>query len=118
MGLSLISLIWFRPRWDEWSLLVPAIAWTALMMNATFNIGWRHFLPAYFFWMMLSTRAINGPAVANHGVVLRGPRRVAFAELSPGLSLLHQLAAQERISGDQRQQHRLGPGFEGCATGL
>ena len=61
MGLALISLIWFRPRWDEWSLLVPAIAWTALMMNATFNIGWRHFLPAYFFWMMLSTRAVNGP---------------------------------------------------------
>jgi hypothetical protein len=62
MLMALIALKWNPPKWNEWSLLLPAIAWTALMMSATFNIGWRHFLPAYFFWMMLATRSTSGPA--------------------------------------------------------
>ena len=61
MAMAIVSLKWNKPRWGELALLVPAIAWTALMMHATFNIGWRHFLPAYFFWMVLATRALVGP---------------------------------------------------------
>jgi hypothetical protein len=56
--MGLISLKWVKPRWEEWSLLIPMIAWAALMMSSNIDIGFRHFLPAYIFMLMLASRAM------------------------------------------------------------
>ena len=58
MLLGLVSLVKMRPRWEEWGLLIPMVAWTALMLTSKINIGWRHFLPAYMFMLMLATRVM------------------------------------------------------------
>ncbi len=65
--LGLVSIRWFRPFWDEWSLLVPALAWTVFLVQARINVGFRHFLPPYVFWLMLESRC-----VARGGAVVRG----------------------------------------------
>ena len=52
------SFFWRRPRFDEWSLSLPAIGWTALMLHTEINIGFRHFLPALVFLLLLSTRVL------------------------------------------------------------
>ncbi len=56
IALSIASLLVLKPRWNEWSLLIPAVAWTAFMMHSSVNIGFRHFLPPYAFILMLATR--------------------------------------------------------------
>jgi hypothetical protein len=56
--LALISLIKVRPRFAEWGLLIPMLAWTALMLSSKINIGWRHYLPAYTFMLLLATRTV------------------------------------------------------------
>jgi hypothetical protein len=55
--LSLISLVRVRPRWAEWGIFLPAIAWTLFLMTAKINIGFRHWLAPYAFWLMLCARA-------------------------------------------------------------
>lgn len=56
--LGLASLAWERPRWSEWGLMVPCLVWSAFMMNSKINIGFRHFLPAYVFLLMLASRCL------------------------------------------------------------
>ncbi len=56
--LAIASLWKVRPRWQEAALLIPMIAWAALMLTSKINIGWRHFLPAYLFMLMLATRVV------------------------------------------------------------
>jgi hypothetical protein len=56
--LAIGSLFFARPRWHEWSLLLPAIAWAIFLMSSKLSIGFRHFLPAYVFLLMLSGRAL------------------------------------------------------------
>ncbi len=58
MVLSLVSLLKIRPKFDELSLLVPMVAWTGMMMASKIDIGFRHFLPAYAFMLMLATRVM------------------------------------------------------------
>jgi hypothetical protein len=43
---------------EEWSLLLPALGYTVFLMLQNINIGWRHFLPAYVFILMLATRVM------------------------------------------------------------
>ncbi len=45
-------------RWQEWSLIIPMIAWGTLMITSNINIGWRHFLPCYVFMLLLASRVL------------------------------------------------------------
>jgi hypothetical protein len=45
-------------RWAEWSLVVPLLACTLLAITSSINIGFRHFLPAYAFMLILCSRAM------------------------------------------------------------
>jgi len=56
--LGVASLAWRRPRWEEWGLLVPWVAWTGLALQSRVNIGLRHFLPAYLFMLLLGVRSL------------------------------------------------------------
>jgi Dolichyl-phosphate-mannose-protein mannosyltransferase len=62
--LGLVSLWTVRPSWQELSLLIPLFAWAALMLTSKINIGWRHFLPAYIFMLMLSARVMMTSALS------------------------------------------------------
>jgi 4-amino-4-deoxy-L-arabinose transferase-like glycosyltransferase len=73
--LAVVSLHRRRPTRDELSLLVPAAAYAAFMMLQGMNIGWRHFLPAYTFLLLLSTRAV-APATDEDA-----PRRTWYSRL-------------------------------------
>jgi hypothetical protein len=49
-----------RFRFEEWSLLMPMLAWMVMLMFFTnINTGFRHFLPAYVFILMLASRAVS-----------------------------------------------------------
>ncbi|MBC8106967.1 MAG: glycosyltransferase family 39 protein [Anaerolineae bacterium] len=56
MILGAASLFVVKPKWNEWSLLLPLIAWSLFIINSGINIGWRHFLPPYVFLILLSCR--------------------------------------------------------------
>jgi hypothetical protein len=67
--LGFASFFWRRPTFDELSLALPAIAWTALMLNTDINIGFRHFLPALAFLLLMSTRVLGERQRWIHGFV-------------------------------------------------
>ncbi len=48
------------PRWAEWGLLVPMLAWTVFALGSKVNLGFRHFLPAYAFMLMVGSRCVAG----------------------------------------------------------
>jgi hypothetical protein len=49
-----------RPlRAGEMSILIPLLAWVAMLMFARLNYGFRHFLPAYIFLLMWAGRAAS-----------------------------------------------------------
>ncbi len=54
--LAIVSTQLRRPRREELALLIPAIAWTLLLAASKISIGFRHFLPAYIFCLMLAAR--------------------------------------------------------------
>jgi hypothetical protein len=56
--LSVFTIRQLPPRWAEWGLFVPMLAWTLFMLNSKVNIGFRHFLPAYAFMIMLASRCV------------------------------------------------------------
>lgn len=56
--LGAASLFRRRPRFEEWGLLVPLLAWTGLALTSRVNIGLRHFLPAYLFMLLLGARCL------------------------------------------------------------
>jgi hypothetical protein len=56
--MGLISLAWVRPRYEELPLLICAVAWTISLMLQHIDIGFRHFLPAEIFWLMLASRTL------------------------------------------------------------
>jgi hypothetical protein len=58
MLLSVATLVRTPPRWAEWGLLIPMVAWTLFLLHAKINIGFRHFLPAYAFMLLLSSRCL------------------------------------------------------------
>lgn len=63
--LGLLSLKRARPRFEEWGLFLPLCAWTALMLGTSINIGFRHFLPAYAFMLLVSARCLSVVGVAS-----------------------------------------------------
>jgi hypothetical protein len=79
--LSLASLIWSRPRWSEWGFVVPALGCLGLAITTKFNIGFRHFLPAYLFLLMLSTRCL----------VLATPRTTIAAWVAVAAVVFHSM---------------------------
>jgi hypothetical protein len=56
--LGVASLAWVRWRSGEMSLFIPLLCWAALLMSSNLNIGFRHFLPAYVFVLMLASRCV------------------------------------------------------------
>jgi hypothetical protein len=56
--LGLLSLRRSPPRFAEWGLFLPLLAWTTLMLTTRINIGMRHFLPAYVFMLLLAGRCL------------------------------------------------------------
>ena len=58
IALSAIMLWWTPLRWEEWGLILPCIAWLLFMLSAKINIGFRHFLPAYLFIILLACRSV------------------------------------------------------------
>jgi hypothetical protein len=54
--LGLASLAWIRPRFEELPLAICAVLWTGLALAQRVDIGFRHFLPALMFWLMLASR--------------------------------------------------------------
>lgn len=77
IGLALLSLRWHRPRFEEWGLVVPLAAWTTLMMSSRVDIGFRHFLPAWIFALLLASRCL-----ARGDGAVPAPRWVAAAAWS------------------------------------
>jgi hypothetical protein len=63
LALGFLSLKWSSPRWEEWGLVLPLLAWALFMMNSKVNIGYRHFLPAYVFAMAVACRCLERAAV-------------------------------------------------------
>lgn len=56
--LAFASLLRNRIRAGEISILIPLLAWLALMMVTRLNYGIRHFLPAYAFLFMWTGRCV------------------------------------------------------------
>jgi hypothetical protein len=63
LALALLSLAPRRPRWEEWGIALPLVAWSLFMMNAKVNIGFRHFLPAYIFALVVACRPLALPGL-------------------------------------------------------
>jgi hypothetical protein len=72
--LGLLSLRRSPPRFAEWGLFLPMLAWMALMLTTRINTGMRHFLPAYVFMLLLAGRSLRderkGVKVAAWGALL------------------------------------------------
>ncbi|MGA2442214.1 MAG: hypothetical protein ABSH08_14775 [Tepidisphaeraceae bacterium] len=59
--LALASAWRIKPRYEEFPLAVCAVAWTAATMLQYIDIGFRHFLPAEIFLLMLCSRVLAEP---------------------------------------------------------
>ncbi|HEX3448496.1 MAG TPA: hypothetical protein VHS97_09600 [Isosphaeraceae bacterium] len=59
---SFFTIWWTPPRWAEWGLFVPILAWTLFALGSKVNLGFRHFLPAYAFMLMFASRCGVGPS--------------------------------------------------------
>ena len=102
---SVLSLSWRKGRWDELSCVVPLCLGACFMLTVNINSGFRHALPVYVFAMVLAGRSL---AAADRpmrraggdswGSDSRFGRHVrACAELSPGLSGVHELSTSGRL---------------------
>lgn len=107
--LGLASLAWVRPKWNELALLIPALAWSYLLITTHINIGFRHFLPAYVFFILLSVRFLQVPRMAwrlagrRRGAAAGGRRRLVV----PQLHFLCQFPAAAHLRANRRLEHRL-----------
>jgi hypothetical protein len=61
--LGAASLFHRRGSFEGLGLLLPLLAWTALAMAQNVDIGFRHFLPAYVFMLMLASRCVQPAAI-------------------------------------------------------
>jgi hypothetical protein len=80
---SLLTIWRSPPRWAEWGLFVPMLAWSMFALGSNVNLGFRHFLPAYAFMLMLAARSVVGPgnrrsALAWAGVAAAGIHGLAY----------------------------------------
>lgn len=69
--LALISLWKIRLHWDELSFALPLIILCALFFSSGTNVGFRHFLPAYIFILMLSSRCASSFIFHPSSFILR-----------------------------------------------
>jgi hypothetical protein len=81
--LSVLTIRQTPPRWAEWGLFVPMLAWTLLSLSSKINLGFRHFLPAYAFMLMHASRCVVLPharwsAIACAGVAAAGIHALAY----------------------------------------
>jgi hypothetical protein len=76
--LGICSPLWVKFKFAEWSLAIPALACTALMVKSNIDIGFRHFLPSYLFFMMLTSRAF---AEAGRWLIAIGWTAIAAAAI-------------------------------------
>jgi len=58
IALGLLSYFNRRLGRQELSVLLPLMAYAIFLMLQSINIGWRHFLPAYVFMLMLGSRCL------------------------------------------------------------
>jgi hypothetical protein len=58
LTMGLASIVRFRPRWQEWGLVLPMIWYAVFLLCQNINIGWRHFLPAYVFMLLAASRCM------------------------------------------------------------
>jgi len=81
--ISLFAIWRTPPRWVEWGLFVPMLAWTFFALSSKVNLGFRHFLPAYAFMLMLGSRCAMAPGrswftIAWAGVAAAGIHALAY----------------------------------------
>jgi hypothetical protein len=81
--LSIFALARTPPHWAEWGLFLPMVAWTLFALNSRVNLGFRHFLPAYAFMLLLGSRCVVGPgrawfALAWAGVAAAGIHGLSY----------------------------------------
>lgn len=89
LALAGASAAWARPGWREWGPAVPAAACLALALRTQINIGFRHFLPAYLFLLMLAARV----------VVAAGPRlRAGVAALAAAAAVQGLMVHPDELS--------------------
>jgi hypothetical protein len=58
--IGLLSLLWVKPRYGELPIFLCGIIWLLVMMRQPIGIGFRHFLPAEIFLLMLASRCAAG----------------------------------------------------------
>jgi hypothetical protein len=58
IALGGISLIFVRPRFEEWALVVPMLLLAVLITTGGINIGFRHAIPVVGLLLLLSTRVL------------------------------------------------------------
>jgi hypothetical protein len=63
LAAAAVSLFRVRPRFAEWSLALPLCGWLVMLLFLShIDTGFRHFLPAYVFLLMLASRAVAAGA--------------------------------------------------------
>jgi hypothetical protein len=80
--IGLASFVSGPPRWSEWGLALPLLACIALALTSKINIGFRHFLPAYAFMIMLASRALARPGRLCAGLAWLGVIAAALHSVS------------------------------------
>jgi Dolichyl-phosphate-mannose-protein mannosyltransferase len=87
VGVGIVSLLFVRPRFREWALVVPMVLLFALIVKGGINIGFRHAIPAYAFLLMLCTRSllIERRAIAGMIIALLAVTTVDVARWYPNL---------------------------------
>lgn len=66
---GLLSLFRKRLYACEFSLLFPLFLWTGFLMTSNMNYSFRHFLPAYVFILMWTSRALVGATLNARAVI-------------------------------------------------
>jgi len=60
--LGVLSLIWRKLKWDELSVLIPALLCAAMIISTGYNVGFRHALPTYGLLLILASRCLAAPS--------------------------------------------------------
>jgi Dolichyl-phosphate-mannose-protein mannosyltransferase len=56
--LAILSLIWMRPRFNEWMAFIPVVIFCLMLSASKIDIGFRHFLPALVFIYLMAARCV------------------------------------------------------------
>jgi hypothetical protein len=72
LALGVLSLFKKKFTWNEWALIIPIAVWSLLLVRTRINIGFRHFLPPYFFMILWASRSVAIPSRAWLGAAAAG----------------------------------------------